>query len=761
MKQIFKTFILCLGLFIPFYSSAQTTNISGVINAYASVTSIISAACLTTINVNSTSGFNVGDSVMIIQMKGAIIDSLSTTSSFGSIQSIQSVGKYEVFKIASIAGNSISFFGSLSNVYNINGRVQLVSIPVYNNAVVTGTLSCLPWNGQIGGVLAFFVTNSLTLNANIDVTGNGFKGGNISNNPDGSCGGSSMDYYYDLFQPGGFWINGGAMKGEGVAELSNFKMAGKGHLANGGGGGNKHNCGGGGGGNYTYGGKGGNELEGCVINSNGGLGGETIPYLASGYQLLVMGGGGGCGDYNNNVGSDGTNGGGIIMMKANSITGNNNQILSNGADNLVLATGISDGAGGGGAGGAILIECQNYIGNLSIKANGGHGGDQGPGSFYGCAGPGGGGGTGLIMVSAPILPVNVISELLPGTSGMIQNPIHTCFNTPYGATDGMSTSLVYIPNASIQYYLPAAPSIGVQLGNDTVLCSQQNILLSAVGPFVSYSWQDLSTNSTYLATSPGTYYVTAIDASGCVSSDTIKITVIGASVQLGKDTSLCKDDIYNLSVPSIIGATFLWQDNSTSNTFTVTQAGTYWVEMTINNCKASDTIQIDYLDPPPIFIGNDTSICLGEKLILNATTPNASYLWQDNSEQPTLLINSPGQYWVEINVNNCVNRDTILVGLIDSGCNCNLFIPNAFSPNNDFKNDEFSLVNTDGIQLEYFAIYNRWGQLVFETNSVTDKWNGFYKNKEAEIGSYYYQIKYRCRVTKVEYFSKGDITLIR
>lgn len=896
MKLSLNIILLLFVCFEWHTAKSQTTNISGIINNYAAVTAISTNACQTIISLNSATGFNIGDSVMIIQMKGASIDSISTTSVFGNVLNMQSAGRYEIFTIAAITGNQITFNGSFINTYSMNGKVQLVRIPVYNNAIVTGLLTCSPWDGQTGGVLAFFVNNTLTLNNDIDVTGKGFRGGDISNNPDGSCGGTSSAFFYNLYQPGTSWIQGGAMKGEGIAEVSTLRMAGKGHLANGGGGGNKHNTGGGGGANYTSGGKGGNELGGCAVNGNGGLGGEAIAYASSGYSILVPGGGGGCGDYNNNVGSDGTNGGGIILIKANSIVGNNFTINNNGSDNLVLAGGISDGAGGGGAGGSTIIHTQNFIGNINIKAKGGHGGDQGPGSFYGCAGPGGGGGTGIIMVNMPTLLANVNTTVTPGTSGMIQNPAFTCYNTSYGATNGSVASIAYIPNVNLIYSIPSVTSIPVNLGNDTVLCPGQTFVLSA-GIYSSYSWQDFSTNSTYVVTSPGTYSVTVTDGSGCTSSDiiivngnsnvvnlgndtllcsgqtlvlnagifssyiwqdlstnatylvssagtysvnvtdswgctssdviqvfggnnpvnlgndtllcpgqnfvlnaglytsyswqdlstnasflvmspgTYSVTVtdnfgctssdiiqvngINNAVNLGNDTTLCEGDIISLNAPILSGASYLWQDNSINNSFTVSNAGIYWVEISISNCKASDTIQINYNPLPTINLGNDTLICSEEFIILDATTTNASYLWQNNSSAATQMATPTNTYWVDISVNNCHARDTIFVGLKDSNCYCNLFIPNAFSPNNDLNNDVLKLLNTNDIDLKYFSIYNRWGQIVFETKAPHEVWNGYFKNSPCEIGTYFYQIKYHCNINHKDYFLKGDITLIR
>ena len=256
-------------------NSVAQTNISGTVNIYTPVTGIDTVSCPSIITVSSSSGFTVGDKVLIIQMKGCDFDS-SNAATFGAISNIKGAGNYEIAQITAISGNSISINGPIVNTYNLNGFVQLVRIPTYSSANVSSLLSCPAWNGLTGGVLIIDVTNNLALSADIDVSGRGFRPGTISNNPDGGCGSGSLGYFYNLVQSGSTWSTGGAQKGEGIGTLSPAKQAGRGALVSGGGGGNKHNTGGGGGSNFTAGGKGGNELSGCTINATGGIGGYAL-----------------------------------------------------------------------------------------------------------------------------------------------------------------------------------------------------------------------------------------------------------------------------------------------------------------------------------------------------------------------------------------------------------------------------------------------------------------------------------------------------
>ena len=142
-----------------------------------------------------------------------------------------------------------------------------------------------------------------------------------------------------------------------------------------------------------------------------------------------------------------------------------------------------------------------------------------------------------------------------------------------------------------------------------------------------------------------------------------------------------------------------------------------------------------------INLGNDTTLCQGGTLALDATTLNATYLWQDNSTNPTFNVNQQGTYWVQVTVNNCNSSDTISINLKD--CHCSLYIPNSFTPNSDNKNDHFSPIFDCDITEYNFTIFNRWGELLFETTNPTNSWNGTFKGKICQTGIFIYLLKYK------------------
>jgi gliding motility-associated-like protein len=159
-----------------------------------------------------------------------------------------------------------------------------------------------------------------------------------------------------------------------------------------------------------------------------------------------------------------------------------------------------------------------------------------------------------------------------------------------------------------------------------------------------------------------------------------------------------------------------------------------------------------------INLGNDTTLCQGETLMVNATTENATYLWQDNSTNPTFLITESGTYWVNVTVNNCSTTDTLKVLYAD--CEIVLVMPNVFTPNGDEINDYFHPIQIKGIKQATLTICNRWGQKLFETDDLLTGWDGKYNSTSCSDGIYFWIIEY-VTITNESHGATGSLTLIK
>jgi gliding motility-associated-like protein len=295
----------------------------------------------------------------------------------------------------------------------------------------------------------------------------------------------------------------------------------------------------------------------------------------------------------------------------------------------------------------------------------------------------------------------------------------------------------------------------VDLGSDTTLCLGETLMLNATIPNVTYLWQDNSTNPTFNVSQQGTYWA-EVTLNNCTDSDTVIISYnLLVNVDLGNDTTLCLGEILMLNA-TIPNATYLWQDNSTNSIFNVSQQGTHWAEVTLNNCTDVDTVIINYnlLLLANVDLGNDTTLCLGEILMLDATTPNVTYLWQDNSTNPTLHVTQQGTYWVQI-TNSCGSTsDSILIN--EEVCEIILEVPNLFTPNNDGVNDLFVPIISKGMVSMNTIIFNRWGSKVFETKNLMIEWNG----QDVSDGTYFW-IVYYTDVVGVKDILRGYVTIFK
>ncbi|GAI53910.1 unnamed protein product, partial [marine sediment metagenome] len=132
---------------------------------------------------SSRSPFNAGDTVLLIQVKGIGILVSDNAAEFGFRHNVYGAGKYEFLLINTInqLTGDVNFTSDMGNFgdYDAGGSLQLVRVPGYDNARVIDTLTCQPWDSATGtgGVLAMIIGNTLTLEADIDVTGKGLKGG--------------------------------------------------------------------------------------------------------------------------------------------------------------------------------------------------------------------------------------------------------------------------------------------------------------------------------------------------------------------------------------------------------------------------------------------------------------------------------------------------------------------------------------------------------------------------------------------------------
>lgn len=235
-------------------------------------------------------------------------------------------------------------------------------------------------------------------------------------------------------------------------------------------------------------------------------------------------------------------------------------------------------------------------------------------------------------------------------------------------------------------------------------------------------------------------------------------------VNLGSDTVLCDTSFQlKLQAPFNPGFSYTWQDGSSGNSYLAQRPGTYQVTVSNPGCSVTDDIVVKgYLLRPDL--GEDTVVCAGEPFSkrLSVEVPDgASVVWSTGSTSPAITVTQPGTYKIKMTQEICTGSDEMVIS--QEICDCITFVPDAFSPNGDGRNDVFRPIVAQGCEITGYRldVYDRWGKLVFNTRKTLGGWDGTYAGTKAELGVYMFTVSYE-KGTKGKLFSrKGNVTLVR
>jgi gliding motility-associated-like protein len=233
-----------------------------------------------------------------------------------------------------------------------------------------------------------------------------------------------------------------------------------------------------------------------------------------------------------------------------------------------------------------------------------------------------------------------------------------------------------------------------------------------------------------------------------------------SKINLPKDTVLCKGQSMKLDAGNGY-LNYLWQDGSTGQSINVSKSGTYSVLLTDKSgCVRGDTTVIGSLKPLPVsFLPSDTTFCTGEILNLQPIRSFVSYIWNTGVSDSSIQIKNPGIYSLKVTDKfGCSGEDTIEVK--SKSCPLEIFFPNAFTPNKDGRNDLFKPVIIATPVVYQFRIFNRWGQVIFETSDPGRGWDGNIGNSRQDSGVYIWICTYQFTGRKKN-VAHGTVLLLR
>jgi len=215
-------------------------------------------------------------------------------------------------------------------------------------------------------------------------------------------------------------------------------------------------------------------------------------------------------------------------------------------------------------------------------------------------------------------------------------------------------------------------------------------------------------------------------------------------------------------------ADYLWSTGATTRQINVAQAGSYSVTLTraVSACQHAVVIRnyyvVDKVFDIQVDIGNDTVICMGDHVLLSTNAGTAQ--WSTGAVSPSLMVSAPGLYKASV-VDSCGNvyTDSVMIHMRDCSKDrdCSVNFPTAFTPNSDGINDVFRPISiAKNYNSYYIAIYDRWGEMMFDSHDPKTGWDGRYKGKAMPDGVYMYMCTVNCTDTGKVIF-KGDITLVK
>jgi gliding motility-associated-like protein len=345
----------------------------------------------------------------------------------------------------------------------------------------------------------------------------------------------------------------------------------------------------------------------------------------------------------------------------------------------------------------------------------------------------------------------------------------------------------------MSFQVVVGPSLQVSAPNDIFLCSAIDTLLTpvVVGSPTNVIWSSsaqfldtLNNNGSLMLDlidpQSGWYYI-QVSNSYCNALDSLQLILATDNIALSGPSVVCVQTPFNLQLSGVSNVqTIQWSpssaiigpNNLSAVSAAISSSQYIYVEvLTTQNCLLQDSIFVNVspLNPLSIVASADPTIVLpnGTSQLTGLPVGSYTYLWSpptglsnETISNPQATLEQTTQYTLTISDGLCSGSDTVLIKVYDNICGTPfVFIPNAFSPNKDGHNDKL-YVRGPFIEVFVFRVYDRWGELVWETTNLSEGWDGTFRGKLLDPDVYDYYLQATC-VGGLESIIKGNITLIR
>jgi gliding motility-associated-like protein len=354
--------------------------------------------------------------------------------------------------------------------------------------------------------------------------------------------------------------------------------------------------------------------------------------------------------------------------------------------------------------------------------------------------------------------------------------------------NGITNNIAFNPTLGLSTYIVIGTDVNGCASNDTIQITGNQIYNETVNVTICEDEDYVLPDGTVVNTA-GTYTINLSTVNLC---DSIIVTILNVNA-IGSftpliDIAVCDGLAQTLTINAQNIDTYQWFVNDGSGSQSLAGnpdylgTGTselsfnldvslhqnlYTVQM-VDECgrPLSSSMTLEVYEPHLVLNPiEDTTFCLNEIDVVIVDYNGNNYVWNTGDLGPTILPETSGTFIVNFieNGTNCLMSDTIEVTLEDCIGNCVVLAPTGFSPNNSGNNDVFRVVTTcdEGFSFFLFSVYNRWGELIYTTDDWRSGWDGTYKGRQAEIGTYTYYVEYTKALTNKKESLKGNVTLIK
>lgn len=329
-------------------------------------------------------------------------------------------------------------------------------------------------------------------------------------------------------------------------------------------------------------------------------------------------------------------------------------------------------------------------------------------------------------------------------------------------------------------FVDVRTSVTAFAGNDTTICLTDSIKFKPVTEGLQIEWlpavdfADAYVKNAVAHPKTTTTYTVNVNLGKCGASDQITVTTVPyPNLKASADTAICYGDSIQLIATG--AETYRWSpsslvtNNSINNPKVSPRSNTAFIVagLETKGCPkpAFDTVRVRVIPKVQANAGNDTAIVVGQPLQLMATG-GTMYQWSPtlglsnaSIADPIANLNASATYVVKVfEPEGCFALDTIKITVFQTGPD--IFVPTAFTPNNDKKNDKLLPIPVGVTGLDFFRVYNRFGQLVFSTNTIGDGWDGKFNGQEQGSSTFVWYVQGTDYLGKT-IFKKGTSTLIR